>query len=167
MSLNVNYFFNYQDDLAAVAKLINTEIGCHLLPYQGDPRDFFSLFLGMELSLGERDFENDGALNFEDYAFHLSLRTAAGASKLRPIQIPAMVSIAYVLCVDTGITGMLVLDGQILLARYEERIESTSQHSYVYDKVSERLVRFPEHYHALERVIPEGWSYGELSSIDP
>src|SRR5262245_55192923 len=71
MSISVDYFFNHDDDLAAIAGKINSWIGCSLVPYEGDRKELFSRFLGMELSLSTHIFENDRNLNFEDYRYHL------------------------------------------------------------------------------------------------
>lgn len=120
-------------------------VGCSLLPYQGDPSDWFCRFFGMDLNFARTFLDNDRELNFEDYGFHLSLRNAGGAAPFRPIQIPTMACIAYVLCLHLQITGMLVFDGQILLARYEERLDPESGTHCVYDLVSEEFVSIPPH----------------------
>jgi hypothetical protein len=157
MSITVDYFFNYADNLAAVAEQVNMSIGCSLLPYQGDPNDLYCRFFNMDLNLEEPKFENDGDLNFEDYEFHLSLRTSVGMAPLRPIQIPAMASVVYALCVHSHITGMLVFDGQVLLARYEERTDPEFGEDSLYDTVSGGFVRFPLHLNTLESRLSEDW----------
>ena len=155
MSVTVDYFFNHSGSLAEVAALVNRNIGCSLHPYEGDANDFFCIFLGMELSLQRNKFDNDREMNFEDFGFHLSFRTSVGAAWLRPIQIPTMVSIAYVLCLDLHITGMLVFDGQILLARYEERLDPELNENCVYDVVSEEYVSIPAHLGTLLNRLPD------------
>jgi hypothetical protein len=123
MSITVDYFFNYPEGLAAITELMNKSMGCSLSPYKSDSQDMLSRFLGMELSLSSHGFENDMDLNFEEYSFYLRLRTPCGLA-LRGMQLSAMAYIAYVLYFGFKVTGMLVYDGQILLARYEERFYS-------------------------------------------
>lgn len=155
MSITVDYFFNHIDSLADAAEQVNMSIGCSLLPYQGDANDFYSRFFGMDLDLLKTEFENDRDLNFEDYKFHLSLRTSVGMAACRPLQIPTMISVAYALCLQLHITGMLVFDGQVLLARYEERLDPEFSEDNLYDTVSDRFVRFPSHLMALVSRLPE------------
>ena len=155
MSITVDYFFNHADNLAEVAEQVNMGIGCSLLPYQGDPNDMYCRFFGMDLDFLKAEFENDGDLNFEDYKFHLSLRTSVGMAARRPIQIPTMISVAYALCLHLHITGMLVYDGQVLLARYEERLDPESGEYSLYDTVSDKFVRIPSHLRALVNRLPE------------
>lgn len=154
--MTVDYFFNHADNLAAVAEHLNMTVGCTLLPYQGDPDDMYCRFFGMDLDLLKTEFENDGVLNFEDFSFHLSLRTSVGMVQLRPIQIPAMVSIVYALFCS-HVTGMLVFDGQVLLARYEERLDSKFGEACLYDVLSDKFVRFPTHLSTLVNRLPEEW----------
>ncbi|MFL6227678.1 MAG: hypothetical protein ACJ741_02735, partial [Pyrinomonadaceae bacterium] len=123
MSVTVDYFFNSEKRLDELAREINSVLGCSLTPYQGDEEDYFGRFLAMEFSLSKHPFENDGECNFEDYEYYLHLRTPAGDADLRNIQIPAMGLVAYALFRRRSLTGMLVYDGQILLAKYEERID--------------------------------------------
>jgi hypothetical protein len=155
MSITVDYFFNFDGSLAVVAEQINSSIGSSLLPYQGDPKDFFCRFLGMDLDLQKPEFENDGELNFEDYGFHLSLRTSVGMAPLRPIQIPAMASMVLAFGFHSQVTGMLVFDGQILLARYEKRVHPELCEERLYDLVSDEFVAFPCHLSALATRLPK------------
>ena len=154
MSITVDYFFNCDASLAQVADLVNSSIGSCLLPYQGDHNDFFCKFLGMDLDLQKPEFENDGDLNFEDYGFHLSLRTSVGMAPLRPIQIPAIISIVLALEFRSHVTGMLVFDGQILLARYEERVHPELGEQRLYDTLSDEFLVFPSHLIELASRIP-------------
>jgi hypothetical protein len=155
MSITVDYFFNFDARLATVAEQINSSIGSSLLPYQGVPNDFYCRFLGMDLDLQKPEFENDGELNFEDYSFHLSLRTSVGMAPLRPIQIPAMAFMVLALGFRSHVTGMLVFDGQILLARYEERLHPELGEERLYDIVSDEFVAFPSHLNALASRLPK------------
>ena len=160
MSITVDYFFNYPDGLAAITELTNKSIGCSLAPYEGDPQDMFSRFLGMELTLSSHDFENDGYMNFEDYALYMSLRTPAGLGALRGMQLPAMAYIGYVLYFGFKVTGMLVYDGSILLARYEERFDSQAGENSLYDIVSKQFVTFPAHIDRLRERLPDDSGLG-------
>jgi len=160
MSIAVDYFFNHSDGLAAITELMNKSIGCSLSPYQGQPDDMFSRFLGMELTLSKCEFENDRDLDFENYALHLSLRTPMGLAQLRGMQLPAMAYIAYALCFGFEVAGMLVYDGQSLLARYEQRHHNEPGENSLYDTVSNEFVEFPKHLDTLRRRLPEGSGLG-------
>jgi|SRR5262245_16468248 len=155
MSITVDYFFNYPGDLASITELVNKSVGCSLSPYKGDSQDMFSRFLGMELSLSSHDFENDRDLNFEEYTFQLSLRTPMGLAALRGMQLSAMAYIAYVLYFGLKVSGMLVYDGQTLLARYEERFYSEANENWLYDTISKQFVTFPTHTSILRGLLPE------------
>jgi hypothetical protein len=157
MSITVDYFFNHPDSLLSLAGQLNTWVGCSLSPYEGDPEDFFSRFLGMELSLSKHEFENDGECNFEDYAYWLSVRTPASLASLRPMQLPAVVHIAFVMRYWLDVARMLVFDGQNLLARYEARSEPGSGEPALYDLVSGEFVKFPAHIKVLEERVPGEW----------
>jgi hypothetical protein len=157
MSITVDYFFNCADSLSAIAEQMKMSIGCSLLPYQGDSNDLYCRFLGMDLDLQKSYFENDGDLNFEDYTFHLSLRV--GMAPLREMQIPAMAFIAYALRFRSHIAGMLVFDGQVLLARYEERLDPDDGEANLYDTISDQFVKFPSHLSTLMNRIPEDYEF--------
>jgi hypothetical protein len=107
-------------------------------------------------------FENDGELNFEDFRFHLSFRTSVGAVPLREMQLPAMALIAYALRCACGVGGMLVFDGQVLLARYEERHDSKAGANRLFDTVSNEFVIFPHHLNMLEQRVPERYLSGYM-----
>jgi hypothetical protein len=154
MSITVDYVFNYSGNLAELAALIKESTGCMLSPYEGDSNDLFTRFLGMELSLSKNRFENDGDMNFEDYRFHLSLRTPVGLAALRSLQVPTMAYLAYVLYWWCGLKGMLVFDAQILLAHYEERVNEFAC-SGLYDTISNEFVSFPFHLNNLKKQVPE------------
>jgi hypothetical protein len=128
-----------------------------LSPYEGDPEDLFSRFLGMELSLSRHEFENDGECNFEDYAYWLSIRTPAHLAVFRPMQLPAVVHIAFVMRYRLDIAGMLVFDTQNLLARYEARRDPESDEPTLYDLVSDGFVKLPAHLEVLEKRVPGEW----------
>ena len=115
----------------------------------------------MGLWLSECRFENDGECNYEDYRYHLSTRTRAGDADLRVVQIPAMTVIAYSLFRRLGIAGMLVFDGQTLLARYDQRINSELDYPELFDLVSSEAVTFPRHFNVLSKRAPE--DFGELA----
>ena len=151
MSITVDYFFNHEDELPTLARKINSWVGC-FLSHEGTPNNLFCRFLGMELSLSTHTFENDGELNFEDYAYCLSLRTPMPDADLRRIQNPAMILIAYALYYRMSLKGMLVYDMQHLLARYEDRIDlKLSGAEEMFDSVTGMFVMFPEHLEALQK----------------
>jgi hypothetical protein len=151
MSIHVDYFFNHEDDLAAVARKANTWIGCSLAPYEGRANDLFCRFLGMELSLSTHTFENDRDLDFENYTYCLSSRTPIPDWDLRITQVPAMAFIAYALYFRMNLKGMLVYDVQHLLARYEDRLDlKGSGTETMFDAVSGEFVLFPRHLIALD-----------------
>jgi hypothetical protein len=155
MSITVDYFFNYPGTISATGDLINESIGSRLSPYEGDANDLYCRFLGMELNLLPQTFENDGELNFQDFCFHLSFRTSLGAASLREMQLPGMALIAYSLLCAHGFGGMLVFDGQVLLARYEERHDPKTGANRLFDTVSNEFVIFPHHLSTLEQRVPE------------
>ena len=162
MSITVDYFFNYPGPISAAGDIVNESIGSRLSPYEGDANDLYCLFLGMELNLLPQTFENDGEMNFEDFAFHLSFRTSVGAAPLREMQLPAMALIAYSLRCERGIGGMLVFDGEVLLARYDERHDPKVGANRLFDTVSNEFVIFPHHLTALEQRVPERYLSGYM-----
>lgn len=158
MSYKIGYFFNYPQDLAQTAKDINECLGCSLAPYLGDTDDWFDEFLSMEFSFGKvGGFENEGELDFENFRYEINFRTAVGAAGARPIQLPAIATVVYALYRWLGITGILVFDMQILIARYEERdIQDWSKG--LYDVVSDSpFVGFGAHLRLLEQRMPDSW----------
>lgn len=145
MSISVDYFFNHEDELPALARKINGWVGC-FLSHEGMPNNLFCRFLGMELSLSKHSYENDGELNFEDYTYCLSIRTPMPDADLRRIQIPAMVLIAYALYYRMNLKGMLVYNMQHLLARYEDNLDVRgSGTDEMFDGVSGEFVMFSRH----------------------
>jgi hypothetical protein len=158
MSVTIDYLFNSSLDLTALADEINRWIGCSLSPFQGDKGDLFCRFLGMELSLQEHSLENDRELNFEDYTYIISFRTPIPDADLRGMQVPTMVFIAYAMYARMGIAGMLVYDAQILLAKYELRLNLTTNSEGLYDSVSGDFVRLSDHLEKVRGRIPS-WEY--------
>ena len=158
MSICIDYFFNYPHDLSALAQEINGRLGCSLSPYEGTPEDLFCRFFAMELSLSKHPLENDRELNFEDYTYQLGLRAPIPDADLRSMQLPAVALLAYALYRRLKITGMLVYEVQILLARYEERLDSESGAAELFDIVSGEFVRFPAHLETLCGRLPENVS---------
>ncbi|WP_334726093.1 hypothetical protein [Nostoc sp.] len=158
MSYKIGYFFNYPQDLAQTAKDINEWLGCSLAPYLGDTEDWFDIFLGMELSFRKVEgFENEGELDFENFRYEINFRTAMGGAGARPIQLPAITAVVYALYHRLGITGILVFDLQILIARYEER-DIPDWDKGLYDVVSDNpFVGFGAHLKLLEQRMPDSW----------
>ena len=153
MSVCVDYFFNHPSKLSSLAEQINGWIGCSLSPYEDNPEDLFSRFLGMELTLSKHALENDRELNFEDFDYRIGIRSPIPDGDLRSMQVPAMALIAYTLFRRMSIAGMLVYDVQTLLARYELRVENGLDE--LFDLVSNRIVRFPDHVESLVKDLPE------------
>ena len=152
MSITVDYFFNYEGSLPVLAGKINSWVGCSFLSHEVTPTNLSCRFLGIELSLSTHSFENDGEINFENYAYCLSLRTPMPDADLRRIQIPAMVLIAYALYYRMSLKGMLVYDMQHLLARYEDRFDlKLSGTEEMFDSVTGMSVMFPEHVEVLQK----------------
>lgn len=120
MSVDLRYFFSSPLPLADLAGVLNREPGCEPSPNQGDETDYFTTLLGIEFTLSGHHFDNDGQLDFESFQYHVDLRTSWGAAILRPIQLPFLLVIGYVLHHRLGYTG-IVYDMQILIARYVAR----------------------------------------------
>lgn len=153
MSIIVDYFFNHPNNLADIAKNINPLLGCSRAPYEDNTDDFFCRFFGMEFSLSEHTLENDRECNFEDYRFEIGFRVPAPDGDLRIMQIPAIALVIYILFSRMGITGMLVYDVQILLAKYEEHRISANSKSDLYDIISNEFVSFPKHFATIQERI--------------
>jgi len=149
LSITVDYFFNSDKNLTELALEFNLWVGSSLVPYQGDEGDYFGRFLGMELDLSTHDFENDGECNYEDFKYHLCLRTSFGIADLRIMQIPVMIFIAYCIYRRMELIGLLVFDGQIVLARYEERFNKQIDAPDLYDLEAGEFVDAPHYVDAL------------------
>jgi hypothetical protein len=145
MSINVGYYFNSDKSLNELTKEINSWLGSNLVPCEGDEEDLFCIFLGMELSIGTHDLENDGELNFEDYKYEIDIRTSMGNAVMRDIQISTVAFIAKVLYNRAKLTGMLVYDVQRTLARYVEKLNPEWNENDLFDSVSNKFVKFPQH----------------------
>lgn len=151
MSTTYDYFFNSELPLSALTEAINRAVGCSLAPWEGNAEDLYCRFLSMELSLGRHNLVNDGSLNFEDFAYQLSLRIAGRDIDLTDMSVPAMALIAYALHRSLGIVGLLVYDVQIELARYVSNIDPESGEPWMEDVQSNECVVFPEHFEVLNR----------------
>lgn len=156
MSITIDYYFNHSEDLPELAKNLNAWLGCNLSPYDGDSEDLFCRFLAMEFTLCKHDLGNDGELDFDSYIYQLGFRTPVPDGDLRIIQLPSIALSAYSLYRRMNITGMLVYNVQILLARYEERLKAESNAPDIYDSVSAQFVSFPGHFETLQNRIPNG-----------
>jgi hypothetical protein len=155
MSTTIDYFFNHPKPLAEVAAEFRLWIGCDLRPYHGDSDDLYCRLLGMEFSLGTHPLISDGELDFKNYRLRASIRTPLPDADFRPHQIITMVLLVYAMHRRMRITGMLVFDGQKLLARYEERVEPCTGKSHLYDAVSNEVVKFPAYLASLLPRLPE------------
>jgi hypothetical protein len=136
MSISIDYFFNHHLSLQGLASQVNVWLGCALGPYDTDPSDLYTRFLGMEMTLSEHTLEDDGELNFQHFKYCIGIRIPAPDADFRSIQLPVMAYVAYALYRCMLIIGMLVYDLQVLLARYELR------------KVAEGDSRFCLHFSA-------------------
>jgi hypothetical protein len=155
MSVTIDYFFNCSDDLPELTQKINGWLGCFLAPYEGDSEDLFCRFLAMEFSLSKHDLENDNELDFENYKYEIGFRVPAPDGDLRILQLPMIALIAYTLYRRMKITGMLVYDVQILLAKYEERLDTENNSLEIYDTISTEFVSFPTHFENLQKRLPK------------
>lgn len=108
MSVSLDYFFNYAKALPDLTADINRCLGCSLAPYEDNPADLFDRFLSMEFSLHTAaGYENDRELDSENFHYKIDFRTPWGDAAARPIQLPAMLMVAYALHRWHGITGTL------------------------------------------------------------
>ncbi|HXG63604.1 MAG TPA: hypothetical protein VNO70_00765 [Blastocatellia bacterium] len=155
MSITIDYFFNDDRSLPELAEEINDWLGCQLSPYQNDPNDFFCRLFGMEFALSEHRLENDGELDFQNYRYELGIRTPLPDADFRPFQLPVMALVAYALYSRLRITGILVFDVQLLLARYKERLNPGTNTVHLFDEVSNEFVSYPKHISDLVRRMPE------------
>ncbi|HEX8681734.1 MAG TPA: hypothetical protein VF707_05430 [Ardenticatenaceae bacterium] len=158
MSVTIQYFFNSPKDPEELGRDINNCLGCSLAPYEGDPEDLFDRFLSMEFTLQIADeYVNDKELDLENFGYYLDFRTPVGDADARAIQVPAMLMVIFALHRCFGITGILVFDVQILLARYEERAIS-GYGKRLYDLVSDTVfLSFPAHLNAIGARLPDKW----------
>ena len=158
MSATINYFFNYNGSLLELASATNTWLGCNLAPYEGNQELFFSRFLSMEFSLSSADhLENDGELDFENFQYELGFRTPVPDATARPIQLPAILVVVYALHRSLDITGLLVYEVDIPLARYvEQEIDGYGQR--LFDVISGTpFVSFQSHLGIVARQLPQDW----------
>jgi hypothetical protein len=156
MSVCMSFFCNSSKDLSELAQDINACLGCSLAPYENNPDDYFTRFLGMEFSLSQAEgYENDRDLDFESFRYELEFRTSVPDGDLRTIQLPALFMVVYLLHRRLGLTGMMVRDVQTVIVRYEER-EKTRRERYLYDVLSETpFDDFLLHFSAVKRRLGE------------
>ena len=154
MSITIDYYFNHPGDFDSVAEDLKLWLGCNLAPYEGNPADLYSRFLGMEISFGEHTLETDRDLNFEDYRYFIGIRTPLPDAELRPVQILAMATIPYVLYKHLRITGLLVYDVEIALARYDSRPGPDGEEA-LFEVLSNTSVRIPYHLRVIASRLPD------------
>ena len=156
MSISLEYFFNFDGSLDELAILVNTCLGCDLKPYEGNVEDLFHRFLSMELSLGKCIYENDIDLDFENYTFEIGIRNAVPDGDIRDMISSVMGLIPSLLYRRCAIKeGILVFDGQVLLARYVERTENSR--CGLFDTVGSSFVEFPQHISDINSRIGPPW----------
>jgi hypothetical protein len=117
VSVCVEYFFDCVDPLALLLRELDEILGLALRP---DGDRYTCRTLGMELALeSPHAYPSSGELRCADYRHVVATRTGGHATS-RPIQLAATAMLPVLLHAHLGITrGMLVYDGQILLARYD------------------------------------------------
>lgn len=155
MSITIDFFFNYPNNPTETAKSINDLLGCSLMPDEDDQEVFFCSFLAMEFLFSEHSLENDRDCVFEDFRYQLGFRTFVPDNDLQIMQLPAITLIIYTLFSRMGITGMLIYDVQLLLARYEKRTIPENGVIGLYDTVSDEFVNFPRHFLTLQERLRE------------
>ena len=139
----INYFFNSKRPLPELATEISEAVGYSLAPSLGLPESVFTVspFPGMALDLvvnnkSEEGYEDndDGDFQYKhyDYEFVAIFREQ---TDVNPIQLPILLSAVDFLHRKHGITGMLVYNFSVILAKYEERAVNKDQ-SELYDTVS-------------------------------
>ena len=160
MSITVDYFFNYAGSFGELSALVNACLGCDLQPYDGTPEDLFHRFLSMELSLGEHGLVNDRELDFENYKFEIGIRNPVPDNDIRDMVTSVMELVPALLYRRGGIKeGILVFDGQVLLARYTEFQQGTR--TGFFDRVGSRFVDFPDHIGDINSRIGPPWQSSE------
>jgi hypothetical protein len=150
VSITVDFAFNAAGTLATVLGTLNAAIGVTFQPYQGNPDDLLARFLGLEVSLRTAsDLENDRDLDFTNYGYLLSTRTAVPSAALRLYQVEATAIMALSALLAGGARdGLLSYDTQILLARY------TVSGDVIHDAVSAKAVHLPQHLVDLRARVP-------------
>lgn len=121
MGISVEYYFNSGLALPELAQQLNAPLGSRLAPFHDDQPagEHIGRTAGLQTELDHNIHEDDGELAFGAYRYQLALHTSGGPARLRPIQLPVMLSIVRVMHELWGYDGMLVYDVDVLLARYE------------------------------------------------
>lgn len=120
MSVNVDYFCDSSLDLTSLARAVDDAVGSSLVWCDGDPPFYETWFMGLEFSLGENEgLLDDGNLDHSSFGYQVGTRSRGIPEMV--LELPVMVGVAHRLQVVLGVGGILVFDGQILLARYERR----------------------------------------------
>lgn len=159
MSVVISYFFNSSiDDLPVLATQINEAIGSGLAPYQGDTKNYFDRFLGMEFSLIKSEhYKTDRCAEHGNYKWQLDFRTALADAPARAVQLPAMLIIIHTLHRRLGMTGSLIYDVQTLLAKYVER-DVSGYGMRLFDEVSNTpFIAVRPHLNVLHALLPTSW----------
>ena len=139
----INYFFNSNKSLPKLAAEISEAVGYSLAPSPGLPESVFTVspFFGMQLDLvindkSEQGYEDDddGEFQYRQYDYEF-VAIFGEQTDVKPIQLPILLSAVDLLHRKYGITGMLVYNFEVLLAKYEERAVNKDR-SELYDTVS-------------------------------
>jgi hypothetical protein len=149
VSITVEYYFSSPRTMPDLADELNGALACELKPFAGDETDYLTRVLGMEFHLEPHEDENDGDLEFAVYDHSVRIRTSGSAGHCRPIQLPAMMSVAHLMQHRLGYAGMLVFNLGVLLAKYEPV-------TFVDTLSGTSLNDFPAHLAAVTSRLPPG-----------
>ncbi len=153
MSVSIDYFFNSEKSFEQLVKELNALLGFNLTFSETDEEIAGERLFAMPLDFCTQTLENNGDLNFQDYKYQIGFTTYWGSADLRDIQVSMISFIAKFLYLRLEISeGMLVYDGQRLLARYVEKFNPETQGNDFFDIVSNKFVEFPKHLIDLDRL---------------
>ena len=168
MSVSLEYYFNYDQDLPGLARDCNEDLGCSLKPSIGSPETAFTTFfnsVSLELSFNifnpkynpYGDEIEDDVIPFSRYKYELDVTAYGGQGDVRSVLLPTLLSAIYILHRRLNIVGILVFDAQILLAEYEE-VELRENFKVLKDKVSGTTVdHYSVHFAELMQRMPQHW----------
>ena len=140
-----------------VVKLSDKGYG-NLMAGDNTPGVYFTRFLSMDVTLSKSEGALiDTELDLGSFEYGLGFQTWKGETDTRPIQLPAVIAVVYALHRAHRITGILVFDHGILLARYEEQ-DIPEYGRGLFDYVSGMpFIDFPAHLIEVARRLPDYW----------
>ncbi|MGD9588559.1 MAG: hypothetical protein AB7Q37_04235 [Pyrinomonadaceae bacterium] len=153
MSISIDYLFNSDLSLDELSDEINKELGTNLrISYPNGKEQSGCIFFGMSLDFYECTRESDGVIDFESFRYQLGF---VGRPGIRQLRVPLTAMIGYFLYSRMGISrGLLVYDLQVPLASYVQRLFEDNTED-LFDTISEKQIRFPEHFIEIETRILE------------